>query len=43
MIENLEKIFSRRHIEAQIRLYVWLISEDFIDRLNFFTESVPDE
>ena len=30
MIENLEKIFSRRHIEARLRLCVWSISEDCI-------------
>ena len=36
MIENLEKKFSRRHIEARLRLCVWSISEDCIDRLIFF-------
>ena len=44
MIENLERNFSRRHIEARLRLYVWSISEDCKDRLNFFfAESVKDE
>ena len=39
MIENLEKKFSRRHIEARLRLYVWSISEDCKDRLIFFSRN----
>ena len=39
MIENLEKKFSRRHIEARLRLCVWSISEDCIDRLIFFSRN----
>ena len=39
MIKNLKKNFSRWHIKARLRLYVWSISEDCIDRLNFFSRN----
>ena len=39
MIKNLKKNFSRWHIKARLRLYVWSISEDCKDRLNFFSRN----